>query len=226
MTAPQQLEVRRDVPAWRLLVTLSVAGGLAGLVLVFVYQLTLPMIEHNKAVRLAAAVEEVLKAPYRYDTLYVLDGALTAQLPAGTDPKTVEAVYVGYTEDDVRIGFAITRAEAGFADLINVIFGYDHATGTVLGMKVLESKETPGLGDKIEKDMDFVTAFDGVSAPIEGVKAGDGTGDPHEVDLITGATISSRTLIRIINNALERLGPMLDSYLATATASATAEAVP
>jgi electron transport complex protein RnfG len=226
MTAPQQLEVRKDVPAWRLLVTLSVAGGLAGLVLVFVYQLTLPRIEYNKAVRLAAAVQEVLKAPHRYDTLYVLEDQLTAQLPAGTDPKTLDAVYVGYTEDDVRIGFAITRAEAGFADLINVIFGYDHATGNVLGMKVLESKETPGLGDKIEKDMEFVTAFDGVAAPIEGVKAGEGSGDPHEIDLITGATISSRTLIRIINNALERLEPMLDSYVASATASASAEVLP
>jgi len=226
MTAPRQLEMHKDVPAWRLLVTLGVSGALAGLVLVFVYQVTLPMIEHNKAVRLAAAVQEVLKAPYRYDTLYVLDDQLTRQLPEGTDPKTLEAIYLGYTEDNVRIGFAITRAEAGFADLINVIFGYDHSTGSVLGMKVLESKETPGLGDKIEKDMDFVTAFDGVLAPIQGVKAGRGSGDSHEVDLITGATISSRTLIRIINNALERLEPMLDSYLATATASATVEAVP
>ena len=224
MTAPQQLEIRKDVPAWRLLVTLGVAGAVAGLLLVFVYQVTLPRIEHNKAVRLAAAVQEVLKAPHHYDTLYVFDDRLTAQLPEGTDPKSVEAIYLGYTEDGARIGFAITRAEAGFADLINVIFGYDHATGNVLGMKVLESKETPGLGDKIEKDMEFVTSFDGVLTPIEGVKAGKGSGDPHEVDLITGATISSRTLIRIINNALERLEPMLDSYLASASASATVEA--
>ena len=28
-------------------------------------------------------------------------------------------------------------------------------------MKVLESKETPGLGDKIFKDMDFVTGIPG-----------------------------------------------------------------
>jgi len=224
MTAPRQLEMRTDVPAWRLLVTLGVAGAIAGFVLVFVYQVTLPRIEYNKAVRLAAAVEEVLKAPHRYDTLYVFDDGLTARLPAGTDPKALEAVYVGYAEDGVRIGFAITRAEAGFADLINVIFGYDHATGNVLGMKVLESKETPGLGDKIEKDADFVASFNGVVAPIQGVKAGEGSGDPHEVDLITGATISSRTLVRIINNALERLEPMLDSYLATATASAAVEA--
>ena len=30
--------------------------------------------------------------------------------------------------------------------------------------------------------------------------------------MITGATISSRAVIRIINNALARLGPMLEAY--------------
>jgi len=41
--------------------------------------------------------------------------------------------------------------------------------------------------------------------------AGAGKGDPSEVDLITGATISSRTVVRIINNALARLGPALET---------------
>jgi Na+-translocating ferredoxin:NAD+ oxidoreductase RnfG subunit len=31
--------------------------------------------------------------------------------------------------------------------------------------------------------------------------------------MITGATISSRAVIAIINHQLERLGPMLDAYL-------------
>jgi Na+-translocating ferredoxin:NAD+ oxidoreductase RnfG subunit len=30
--------------------------------------------------------------------------------------------------------------------------------------------------------------------------------------MITGATISSRTIIRTINNAIERFGPMFDAY--------------
>jgi electron transport complex protein RnfG len=97
----------------------------------------------------------------------------------------------------------------GFADVIRVIFGYDPATKRLLGMKVIESKETPGLGDKIEKDTAFVRQFASVVAPLVGVKAGAGKGDSTEVDLITGATISTRTVVRIINAALERLGPAL-----------------
>ena len=79
-------------------------------------------------------------------------------------------------------------------------------------MKVLESKETPGLGDKIEKDADFVGQFEGALIPLLGVKARNASGDPHEIDMITGATISSRTIIRTINNAIERFGPMFDAY--------------
>ena len=80
-------------------------------------------------------------------------------------------------------------------------------------MKVLENKETPGLGDKIEKDSAFVSGFEGVVPPLEGVKTGRGTGDESEVDMITGATISSRTVIEIINRRLESLGPMIDVYV-------------
>jgi electron transport complex protein RnfG len=223
VTAPAQFQPKPDVPAWRLLLTLGLGGALAGFVLVFVYQLTLPVIERNKAERLAAAVQEVLKAPDHYDTLYVFDGALTKALPAGTDPKKLETLYLGYTADGSHIGFAIASAEPGFQDQVRLIFGYDNTTRTLLGMKVLESKETPGLGDKIEKSEAFVSQFDGVAAPLKGVKARDGTGDPHEVDMITGATISSRAVIRIINNALDRVGPLLDAYRASAAPPAGAE---
>jgi uncharacterized protein with FMN-binding domain len=54
-----------------------------------------------------------------------------------------------------------------------------------------------------------VAQFGGVATPLQGVKAGAGKGDSAEVDLITGATISSRTVVKIINTALERLGPAL-----------------
>lgn len=224
MTVPAQFQPKPDVPAWRLLLTLGLGGALAGFVLVFVYQLTLPVIERNKAERLAAAVQEVLKAPDHYDTLYVFDGALTKTLPPGGDPKKLETLYLGYTVDGAPIGFAIASAQAGFQDQVRLIFGYDHTAGTLLGMKVLESKETPGLGDKIEKSEPFVSQFDGVQAPLKGVKAREGTGDPHEVDMITGATISSRTVIRIINDALDRVGPMLDAYRASPAPAAGAEA--
>ena len=199
-------------PAWRLLVTLGGAGALAGLMIVTTFQKTLPAIEANKARVLEGAIREVLRDPPRYDTLYLVSGALTARLPQGADPKTLEKVYLGRREDGSRAGFAIASAQPGFADVIQVLFGYDAAEKRVIAMKVVANKETPGLGDKIVKDTMFVNEFENAAAPLLGVKQGAGKGNAGEVDMITGATISSRTVIRIINDAVTRWQPLLDAY--------------
>ncbi len=210
---PQAAPGREEVPSWRLLVTLGSAGAIAGLLLVFVYQATQPAIQAYKAMVLRQAVQEVLKGPERWDTLYVVDDGLRLQPPEGADAASLEMVFLGYQQDGEPIGFAITGGEFGFQDIIELIFGYDPHTRTVIGMKVLSNKETPGLGDKIEKDSAFVAEFDGPDVPIAGVKTGRATGAANEVDMITGATISSRAVIAIINHRLERLGPMLEAYL-------------
>lgn len=173
----------------RLVLTLSGAGALAGFLLVFAFQATQPTIAAHKEEMLKRAVLEVLKEPARFEAEEVLG----------------ERVYAGYDAGGKRVGYAIVAAAPGFADTVKVIFGYDPATGTLLGMKVLESKETPGLGDKIEKEP-FVSEFEGAKTPLVGLKGG---GSGEGIDMITGATISSRTVIGIINRALERLGPAL-----------------
>jgi electron transport complex protein RnfG len=201
-----------SAPSRKLVGTLTIAGVLAGLLIVVVHQMTEPSILAHRARVLQAAVQDVLAQPHSTTTLYLVDGALLEALPAGMDSLTTERVFVGYDEAGARIGMAISGAEPGFQDIIGLLFGYDPVTEEVLGMKVLESKETPGLGDKIEKDSSFVTAFRGVAAPILGVKAGSGRGDEHEVDLITGATISSKAIINIINNRIDSFLPLLGEY--------------
>jgi electron transport complex protein RnfG len=212
-TPPQPPPEAADVRASRLLVTLGAGGALAGLLLVLAYGWTLPAIEANRAHALHAAVNEVLKAPARFETLYVVGSRITPKPPPGTDPKKFEQVYVGYGPDGRRVGFAMVAGEAGFQDVIQLIFGYDPGRGQLLGMKVLESKETPGLGDKIEKSRAFVSQFDGAQPPLDAVKRREGKrANPREIDMITGATISSRAVIRIINHTLERLGPLVEAY--------------
>ncbi|HEX6558602.1 MAG TPA: FMN-binding protein, partial [Longimicrobiales bacterium] len=100
-------------------------------------------------------------------------------------------------------------AEPGFADVITLIFGYDPVQKRLIGMKVLDNKETPGLGDKIVKDPKFSNGFNGKDTPLLGVKHGAGKGGRNEVDMITGATISSRAVIGIINRKLEKVEPLL-----------------
>ncbi len=216
--APQE----PNVPAWRLWSTLMVAGALAGFAIVFVYQWANPKIIAHQAQVIQAAVHVVLKEPDHIRTLYIEGDSLTPQAPAGVDTLQADRVFLGYDENNRPLGFAVLGAEPGFQDVIQLIFGYDPRTKEVLGMSVLDSKETPGLGDKINSDSAFIKGFAGALGPIKGVKAGAGTGDKHDVDMITGATISSRAVIRIINDRIEAVGPMLDAYLSQRTASGDA----
>ncbi len=201
-----------ETPAWRLVATLAVAGTLAGLLLVFVFQATAPAIAAHKAEMLRLAIREVLAGPERYDTLFVVDGKLTAELPDGAKEKDFERVFLGYGKDGRPVGFAIEAAGPGFQDTLKLLFGYDAATKRILGMKVLESKETPGLGDKIEKDREWIDQFRRAVAPLVPRKPGSNNGGESGVDTITGSTISTKAVIKIINAALERLGPAVETY--------------
>jgi len=210
MTAPTS-RVPPSSSLARLIGTLGGLGALAGLLIVAAFAATEPRIRANKAAALAAAINEVLGAPDRYDTLYVTDTGLTPALPSATTPAQAEAVYLGWRGEH-PVGFAVVASGPGFQDRIRLLVGFDPATSRLLGMKVLESKETPGLGDKIIKDTAFVSQFGRVEAPLEGVKEGREQGRPGEVIVITGATISSRALINAINAVLERTGPLLAAY--------------
>lgn len=188
----------QGTPSVKLLATLGIAGMLAGLLIVSAFELTLPAIEANRAARLEAAIFEVLPDAKTFTPLYLYEEDLVAELPAGVDPKKLQRVFQGHAEDGSGAGYAIPSDSPGFMDKVGLIFGYEPSSGEVLGMKVLESKETPGLGSKIETYVHFIEGFRGVLAPITGVKEGTSK-EPTDVDVITGATISSRTVIRAIN---------------------------
>lgn len=205
--------VRLEGSSVRLVGTLAVAGALAGLAIVLVFQWAEPRIEAWRAEVLAQAVTEVLSGATRYETVYVEAGGLTPA-PVG-DTTSLDRVYVGYDGGEMPVGVALVGEGAGFQDVVRVIFGYHPGDGAVVGMRVLESKETPGLGDKIEKDASFVSAFRSVLAPLVGVKAGRETGSTSEVVMITGATISSRAVVDIINARLDGVRPALDAYWAS-----------
>jgi len=217
----QEIPPKKEVSTFRLVATLAIAGALAGLLIVTVNQHTKPIIDKYKAEQLKIAVYEVLPGVDRYSTFYLVDNELALTLPEGAKESEYKRAYVGYDASGQVSGVAISRGEPGFQDIIQVIFGFDPATGKLSGMKILDSKETPGLGDKIFKDMAFVNQFfAGPETPLLGVKIGAGKGAPNEIDMITGATISSKVVIRIINNAMAEWNPVLEKGIPEAPAAA------
>jgi len=210
-TAAQDTPAEDQVSTLRLVATLAVAGALAGLLIVMVNLHTKPIIDAYKAEQLKLAIYEVLPGVARYRTLYRVDDTLSAELPEGAKESDFRQAYVGYDEAGQMTGVAVSRGESGFQDIVQVIFGFEPDTGVLLGMKVLESKETPGLGDKIFKDQVFVDQFFArPETPLVAIKAGSGKGQPGEIDAITGATISSKVVVSVINNGIAEWMPVLE----------------
>jgi electron transport complex protein RnfG len=191
-------EARREPGSASLVVTLTAAGLFSGLLLAAAYELTLPTIEANRRAALRAAVFQVVPGTATMQKLLLRGDRF--EPVAGDDRSDSPAVYAAYGEDRRPLGFAIPGDGPGFQDTIALLYGYDPRKRRVVGMQVLESRETPGLGDKIFKDRVFVAEFAdlAVEPAITVVKHGAAEA-AHEVDGITGATISSKAVVRILN---------------------------
>jgi electron transport complex protein RnfG len=183
----------------RLVLTLAVAGLLSGIAIIGIYESTLPTITANKARELREAVFKVLPGVTQMQALVYRNGELVV-VPAPDKDEPV--VYGGYDDEGKFLGYAVPAAGPGFQDTIALLYGYRPGEKLIVGMEVLESRETPGLGDKIYKDPDFVGEFSKLSIEpaIVAVKKGTKTSD-NQIDAITGATISSKAVARIINEA-------------------------
>ena len=76
---------------------------------------------------------------------------------------------------------------------------------------MLESKETPGLGDKIIKDQDFLDDFKTLKVEPKILLVASGTrANANEVDSISGATISSKAVVKILNRGNEKWRKLID----------------
>jgi electron transport complex protein RnfG len=186
----------------RLVGSLAVAGFLSGLIIIGIYLATLDTITANKARELREAVFRVLPAVTQMQKLQY-DGERVVIKHTGKDDE--DTLYAGYDKEGRFVGYAIASEGPGFQDTIRVLFGYQPSKHKVVGMWILESRETPGLGDKIYKDAEFVANFDDVTTapPIVAVKKGTKS-KRNQIDAITGATISSKAVVRIINQGIDR----------------------
>jgi electron transport complex protein RnfG len=193
----------------RLVLTLAIAGLVSGIAIIGIYESTLPTITANKARELSEAVFKVLPGVNQMQALVYRNGELVS---VDQPDKDEPVVYGGYDKSGEFVGYAMRAAGPGFQDTIALLYGYKPGEKLVVGMEVLESRETPGLGDKIYKDAEFVGAFSALSIEPEIVAVKKGTKSrPNEIDAITGATISSKAVVRIINEThtawLEELPP-------------------
>ncbi len=195
-------KVAASPSSMRLVLTLAIAGLVSGVAIIGIYETALPTITANKARELREAVFKVLPGVSQMQALVYRDDELVV---VDAPDKDEPVIYGGYDQQDDFVGYAMPAAGPGFQDTIGILYGYNPGEKIVVGMEVLESRETPGLGDKIYKDAAFVGGFSALSVEPEIIAVKNGTkSQPNEIDAITGATISSKAVVRIINETHTR----------------------
>lgn len=217
MSQPGMEDAPAPPKSWHMVRALGGVGILCSLLIVLTYQATLPTIQRKKAEALERAIFHVLPGAKTRVTYRVKENNEIELLEG--EPQGERLVYAGYDEQNRLVGVALEAQGQGFQDTIRLIYGYSPEKQAVVGMEVLESKETPGLGDKIEKDPDFQANFEALDVsldedgmrlrnPIEPVKHGTKE-HPWQIDGITGATISSKAIANILRGSTERILPVL-----------------
>ena len=180
--------------------TLAVIAAICTALVAATYQLTEDRIAANEKALLEESLQPALAGVF-YDSS-VSESRLVLQPPHDLPGNDVAIIYRVFSEDQpVAVLFAVT-ARDGFSGAIRVLVGVGF-DGTVTGVRILQHRETPGLGDKIESARsDWVFQFDDRSMGDPLVAGWAIKGDGGEFDQLTGASITPRAVIKAIRDTL------------------------
>ncbi len=214
-TNPAIAQKTRIWPMYRAVVGVGIA---CALVIVMVYETTKPIIERQSGQLRRQAVEDVLPGSVDSRPFRLLENGEFEPFD-GSGEGSRQLVFAAYDEDGELVGLAIAAEAMGYQDVIELIYGYSPAAQSITGIKVLKSRETPGLGDRIETDPQFLRNFDhldvglnstgdSLANPIQFVKTGEKQA-AWQIDGISGATISSAAVANMLADSTERWIPQI-----------------
>lgn len=201
-------------PSSKLIKLMGTVSLICGLLIVMTHQATLAPIRHNQEIIMRETVAELLPGAQK-QVIYGADASGNLSVLEGVD-YSGPRLFAGYDASGALIGVVAEGGERGYADVIKAMYAYSPRKKAITGFKVTELKETPGLGDKITKDPAFLENFKELDAslahPIVTVKHGTKK-NAWEVDAISGATISSRAIGRLLDKSTKLMVPVIERNL-------------
>lgn len=192
--------------AWLVLVLATVFGtALAG-----IQSKLSPVIEANKVRETMEKIPGLVPVPADTGTKGA-EGLVVTPRVIDVKKNGITKFYTVYDvalKDGSSAGHVAKASGQGYADKIELLIGLDAGGDTITGLFVLDQKETPGLGNKIlEKPWRDQFVNKGSGRQLVVVKGN--AGNAHEIDAISGATISSRSVTGIVNATIADIKPRL-----------------
>lgn len=184
---------------------LIVASFAFGLLLAATNYALEPTIKQNKLDKLNRKAGALLPAAKHFIPLE-LDEGDAIRITSARGKEVEVPAYKGISTDDNGAGWAFSVSGSGFQDRIELVVVVDFAFEKMLGYGVLFSNETPGFGDKIKDPELFLNQFKNVPVGrFKLVMMGDREKKDSEIVAISGATISSESVVAILNDSLEQI---------------------
>ena len=173
----------------RMISVLTVVGLISGATLVLVYNYASPLILNNQKTESEKAIFKLFPEGKSYDEVTIEESA----------------VFKMKDKNGKLLGYAFMADGNGYQGPIKMMAGIKADLKTLVGIEILDSQETPGLGQEITQD-DFKNQFNGLTAlpEITYVKNQKPT-KPSEIEAITGATVSSNAVCSILNDRIKIL---------------------
>ena len=186
--------------AWKSGVTLATVAALCTALVAITWQLTEERIAANETAWLERSLEPALAGLF-FDS-GVTESMITIAPPHALPGNEAAIVYRIYAEQQPVAALFVVSARDGYAGPIRLLIGIV-MDSTVTGVRVLEHRETPGLGDRIDlAKSDWILQFDGHSLfdPVPGAWAI--KRDGGEFDQLSGASVSPRAIVKAIKSTL------------------------
>lgn len=201
-------------PLVSLLLVTAIAAGSAALVTAS-WDFTRDRIAANQRARLLASLSSVLDpALVGRDLDPVLIDVFDPELLGSEAPVDV---FVAFDDATPLAAIFASVAPDGYNAPIHLLVGISVQTGQVTGVRAIEHRETPGLGDQVDvAKSDWILAFDGRSLSDPEITGWAVTMDDGEFDAITGATVTARAVVRAVHNTLRYFEGHRDELLARA----------
>ena len=189
-----------DRPVWKSGVTLAIIAAFCTSLVALTWELTAERIETNKQEWLERSLTPAL-ADLFFDSP-VTESMITLLPPHELPGNETAVIYRVYAGHEPVAALFVVSARDGYAGPIRILVGIA-MDGTVTGVRVLEHRETPGLGDRIETTKsDWVLQFDGHSLKNPEANRWSIKGDGGDFDQLTGASITPRAVIKAIKETL------------------------
>ena len=176
-----------------MLLIMTLFACISGGVLSLVYLFSAPLIEANM-------LEEEKRSIFN-----VLPGIDSYEEKFADDTKYFECKDASGTV----VGYALPAQGNGYQGVIKLMVGLTTDLSEITGISVLEQAETPGLGGRISEQV-FQDQFRGIKTePAVGYVKNQAPERDTDIQAVTGATISSRSVVTIINRNIEKFRNIL-----------------